>query len=118
MVGILAVGVGVFLGRVVACWVTNASLNVGVGVSASTTSSTNGSAVIVTVIAGGGDDVGGMPPRAVGVAYCPHNEAFPPQDAIKKDAAIKILISRFTRGVRWWELYLYKGVRSLLHSGK
>jgi hypothetical protein len=53
---------------------------------------------VVVITAGEiGDEVGGMPPSGVGVAYCPHNEAFPPQDAIKKVAGIKKLISRFTK---------------------
>jgi hypothetical protein len=53
-------------------------------------------------LARGGVAVGGMPPGAVGVAYCPHNEAFPLlQDASKKDAAIIQLIIRFTKEVRW-----------------
>jgi hypothetical protein len=33
----------------------------------------------------------------VGVAYCPHRDALLPQEAIKKDAAIKRLIDRFTK---------------------
>jgi len=107
-VGVLAVGVGVYSGVALPSCVTNASLKVGVGVAVfEMTSNTNGSGVWVTV-AGTGDEVGRIPPRGVGVVYCPHSEAFPPQDASKKDAAIKTLISRFTKKIRRWELYLYK----------
>jgi len=53
--------------------------------------------VCVTTTAGAGEDVEGIPPNGVGVAYCPHKEAFPPQDASKKEAAIKKPISRFTK---------------------
>jgi hypothetical protein len=42
-------------------------------------------------------EVGGMPPGGVGVKYCPHNEAFPVQDASKNDATIIEPISRFTK---------------------
>ena len=83
--------------------VTNASLNVGWGVTGLTVSTTKGLTAVgvcVATIAGAGATVGGFPPGGVGVAYCPHKEAFPPQDASKKEAAIKILISRFTKGVR------------------
>jgi hypothetical protein len=38
-----------------------------------------------------------MPPGGVGVKYCPHREAFPAQDARKKEAAIIKPISRFTK---------------------
>jgi hypothetical protein len=76
-------------------------LNVGVGIGVLVMSSgTNGSGVTVA-ITGEGVRVGRIPPGAVGVAYCPHREAFPTQDASKKEAAIKKLISRFTKGVRW-----------------
>jgi hypothetical protein len=80
--------------------VTNASLNVGTGVTGSTVSTTNGliaAGVWVTTTAGAGEAVGGIPPNGVGVVYCPHREAFPAQDDSKKEAAIKKLISRFTK---------------------
>jgi hypothetical protein len=53
--------------------------------------------VVVATTAGAGETVGEFPPDAVGVAYCPHKEAFPTQDASKKETAIKKLISRFTK---------------------
>jgi hypothetical protein len=55
--------------------------------------------VDVRVKVGAGDAVRVAPPRAVGVAYCPHREAFPAhaEAASKKDAAIRKLISRFTK---------------------
>ena len=59
--------------------------------------------IAIVVVAGAGEEVGGTPPNGVGVAYCPHNEAFPPQADSKKEAAIKELISRFTKIIRWWE---------------
>lgn len=80
--------------------VTNASLNVGAGVTGSTVPTTKGlmaAGVCVATTAGAGEDVGGFPPIGVGVVYCPHREAFPAQDASKKEAAIKKLISRFTK---------------------
>ena len=54
-----------------------------------------------------GEAVGGSPPNGVGVTYCPHKDAFPVQEASKKEAAIKKLISRFTKKSAE-ELYLYK----------
>ena len=80
--------------------VTNASLNVGIGVAGLTVSITKGLIVVGVVVAttaGAGEEVGGTPPNGVGVIYCPHKEAFPAQDASKKEAAIKKLISRFTK---------------------
>jgi hypothetical protein len=57
---------------------------------------------VATTTTGVGEDVGKTPPGAVGVAYCPHRDAFPPHAdvASKKEAAIKKLVSRFTREVR------------------
>lgn len=81
-------------------WVTNASLNVGVGVTGSVVAMTKGLmmvGVVVATTAGAGEDVGGSPLNAVGVTYCPHKEAFPAQEASKKEAAIKKLMSRFTK---------------------
>ncbi|RPH74326.1 hypothetical protein EHM76_03740 [bacterium] len=82
--------------------VTNASLKVGVDITVFVTASiTNGREVFVTTT-GAGDVAGGTSPSAVGVAYCPHREAFPPHAdaARKKEAAIKKLISRFTKLIR------------------
>ena len=49
----------------------------------------------------GGIDVGEAPPSGVGVTYCPHRDAFSPaphaEVASKNDAAIKRLMSRFTK---------------------
>jgi hypothetical protein len=76
-----------------------ASLKVGVGVIVLTDSITNGLSVVgvcVATTAGIGDEVG-IPPNGVGVAYCPHSEALLPQDAIKKEAAIRKLINLFTK---------------------
>jgi hypothetical protein len=53
--------------------------------------------VAVMVGAGEGEDVRVAPLGAVGVAYCPHRDAFPAQEASKKDAAIRKLVSRFTK---------------------
>ena len=79
--------------------VTNASLNVGVGMAvASNTKGLIGSAVCVGTTVGGGD-VGEAPPSGVGVAYCPHRDALLPPHAdaaSRNEAAIKRLISRFT----------------------
>jgi len=80
--------------------VTNASLNVEVGVTGATVSTTKGLitvGVIVATTAGAGEAVGGFPTNAVGVTYCPHKDAFPAQDASKKEAAINKLMSRFTK---------------------
>ena len=104
--GVAAVGTGVSFVRATTSCVTNASLNVEVGVIGTAVfvfSMTGGRGVSVAARVGTGEEVAGMPPRGVGVAYCPHNEAFPLHaDAVnKKDAAIKKLISRFTEEVRW-----------------
>jgi len=96
----LAVGTGVFSVSEATSCVTNASLNVDVGVTGSTVSMTKGLmvvGVVVAMTAGAGAEVGGTPPNGVGVMYCPHKEAFPAQDASKNEAAIKKLISRFTK---------------------
>jgi hypothetical protein len=53
--------------------------------------------VVVGMITGAGEAVGGSPPSGVGVKYCPHKEAFPAQEASRKEAAIKKLVSRFTK---------------------
>jgi len=96
-VGVFAVGTGVLSVREATSCVMNASLNVGVGITVFVTACvTNGLAGSVAM-AGMEGEVVGTPPSGVGVAYCPHNEAFPPQDASKKEAAIKALISRFTK---------------------
>ena len=79
---------------------TNASGTVGAGVTESIGSTTKGltsAGVVVGTTAGAGDEVGGFPPNGVGVAYCPHKEAFPAQEASKKEAAIKKLMIRFTK---------------------
>lgn len=98
MVGVLAVGAGVFSVSEVGSCVTNGPLKVGIGVTGSSVSMTTGLVgVVVATTAGAGVDVGGTPPNAVGVTYCPHREAFPAQDASKKEAAIKKPMSRFTQ---------------------
>jgi len=97
------VGAGVFSVSEATPLVTKASLKVGCGVAGSVVSMTKGeivSGVVVATTAGTGDELGTMPPRAVGVAYCPHREVFPPQDASKKEAAINTLKSLFTKKVR------------------
>jgi hypothetical protein len=86
--------------RGVTSCVTNASLNVGTGVTESTVPTTKGlivAGVCVATTAGAGEEVDGFPPNGVGVVYCPHREALPAQDASKKEAVIKKLISRFTK---------------------
>jgi hypothetical protein len=65
------------------------------------TSETTGmtdSEVCVGITVGAGGEVGEAPPSGVGVAYCPHRDAFPPHaDAVSRnEAAIKKLIGRFT----------------------
>jgi hypothetical protein len=83
-------------GEVASC-VTNASVNVGTGVVV--VSNTKGlvvSGVCVGRITVGGSTVGEAPPSGVGVAYCPHNDVLPPQDANKSDAVIKRPNSFFT----------------------
>jgi alkyl hydroperoxide reductase subunit AhpF len=45
-------------------------------------------------------EVGGIPPKDVGVAYCPHNDGLLLQDASKNEVVIKKLISRFTKLIR------------------
>jgi hypothetical protein len=81
--------------------VTKASPNVAVGVGIGVTVFVAALAIkglkVSVTIAGTVEEAVGMPPSGVGVAYCPHNEAFPPQAASKKEAAIKKLISRFTK---------------------
>ena len=92
-------GIGVFSVRAATSWVTNASLKVGVGVMVFVTAAvTNGFAG--SVATGAEAEAGGTPPSGVGVAYCPHNDALPPLDASNKEAAIKKLISRFTKLIR------------------
>jgi hypothetical protein len=96
----LAVGAGVFSVSEAASCVTNASLKVDVGVTGSTVLIISGLivlGVVVAMIVGAGEAVGGTPPKGVGVTYWPHKEAFPAQDASKNEAAIKKLISRFTK---------------------
>ncbi len=83
--------------------VTNASPNVGVGtVVCVATSVMNGLVGLGSVATGmgDGDEVGGTPPKGVGVLYCPQSETFPPQDASKNEAVIKKLIRRFTKLIR------------------
>ena len=78
----------------------NAPPNVEAGVTGSTVPTTKGLisvGVCVITTAGAGEEVAGILPDGVGVAYCPHKEAFPAQDVSKKEAAIKKLISRFTK---------------------
>jgi len=97
---VLAVGAGVFSVSDATSCVTNASLNVDVGVTGSTVSMAKGlmrAGVVVATTGGAGEEVGGAPLHAVGVTYCPHKEAFPAQDVSKKEAAIKKPMSRFTK---------------------
>ena len=84
-------------------WVTNASIKVGVRIEVAVLAGwvTNTSGVFVAgTLVGAGDEVGGMPPGGVGVAYCPHREAFPPHEASKNEAATRKLVNRFTKKVR------------------
>ncbi len=86
-------------GEVTSC-VMNVSLNVDVGTAVEgITSVIKGSGVFV-ITTGEGVKVGMTPPNGVGVEYCPHREAFPPQDASKNEAVIKKLIRRFTKLIR------------------
>jgi hypothetical protein len=96
-VGALAVGTAVFSASGVLSCVTNASLKEAVGVTVSAMASKAMGSVVCVGITATGVEVGGMPPGGVGVKYCPHNEAFPEQDASKNDAAIIKLMSRFTK---------------------
>jgi hypothetical protein len=96
-VGTFAVGTDVFSARAAVSGVTNASLKEGVGVTVFAAASNAKASGVCVGMTGMGDEVGGMPPSAVGVAYCPHKDAFPLQDASKKDAAIIELIRRFTK---------------------
>jgi hypothetical protein len=101
-VGVIAVGVGVNVFCVrgeTTCCVINASLKVGVETAvlvADSVTKINGSGVSVAIT---GTDAG-IPPSGVGVAYCPHREALPPQAVSKKEIVIKTLISRFTKLIR------------------
>ena len=71
-----------------------------------TTNGPNAVGVSETKIAGAGEDVDVVPPSGVGVAYCPHKDAFPTHEAPAKDTATKSPRIRFTiRPFR--ELYLY-----------
>ena len=45
---------------------------------------------------GCGDAKSGIPPSGVGVWYCPHNDALPMQDDIRKDAITEKMTIRFT----------------------
>ena len=102
MVGLFAAGAVVLVLRAATSCVTNAALNVGVTVLASSNVGwTNGVDVSATTVGGIGDEVGTAPPSGVGVVYCPHSAAFPPQDTIKKEAVIRKTMSRFTKQVRW-----------------
>jgi hypothetical protein len=91
------VGTEVFSTSELVSCVTNASLKEAVGVTVSAIASKAIGSGVCVGITGTEVDVGGMPPRGVGVKYCPHKEAFPAQDARKNDAAIIKLISRFTK---------------------
>jgi hypothetical protein len=99
------------MGGEVASSVTKASLvmvEVGATKSADslTTNEPNAVGVSGTKIAGAGEDVGAVPPSGVGVAYCPHKDAFPRHEPPAKDTAIRRPRIRFTiRPFR--ELYLY-----------
>jgi hypothetical protein len=53
--------------------------------------------VSVTKTSGCTDAVSGIPPRGVGVWYCPHNDALPMQEDIKKDARVEKMMIRFTK---------------------
>lgn len=100
--GVLVVGTGVLSVREATSCVMNASLNVGVGIGVmvlGTAAVTNG--LMGSVATGTEAEVGRTPPGGVGVAYCPHNDVvLPPQDASKKEAVTKKLISRFTKSIR------------------
>jgi len=87
-----------------------------VGVTVSITLRASGAievGVWVGTAAGIGDEVGSLSPTEVGVAYCPQREAFPPQDAIKKDAATQKMIILFTRLVRWWNYTCIKFINGI-----
>ena len=78
----------------------NASLNVGVGVTVASTAKgmiVAGVSVGMLVGTGDGNNVDGASPSGEGVAYCPHSTGLLPQEARRKDAAIRTLISRFTK---------------------
>jgi hypothetical protein len=106
----------VLLSELTSC-VTNAALIVGVGIAVFTVSYVSGRSgvgVWVGTTAGTGDEVG-IPPGGVGVVYCPHSEALPPQEAIKKDVATKKLISLFTSSVRCWNYTCIKVTVTFSH---
>jgi len=78
-------------------------MEVGVGVNVVVTPNDSGSigaGVSVTRLCGIGEEVGGIPPSGVGVAYCPHKEAFPMQDASMEDVIMRKMMARFTISVR------------------
>ena len=50
----------------------------------------------IDVILPSGVEVRGEPPMGVGVAYCPHRDALPTQDALIKETAINKAESRLT----------------------
>ena len=81
-------------------WVMNVSLTaVGEGVKVAVGSMTTvGSAVAVSVggRTGAGVTVGEAPPTGVGVAYWPHKDALPTQEAVRKETAINNVEIRLT----------------------
>jgi len=94
-------------GAVVCSMLTNASLvavSVGAGVWVGAISVAN-RLMAVGVCVGITAVEEGSPPGGVGVRYCPHKDASPTQDAIRKETAITRTKIRFTvRPLR--ELYL------------
>ena len=100
-VGAVTVAVGV-LSKITAATsgVGDASaVKVGGGVAVTVSSTTNGTGRVGVsdgTTAGAGVDVKTDPPRGVGVAYCPHRDALPTQDAVIKETAINKAESRLT----------------------
>jgi hypothetical protein len=74
-------------------------VTVGRGVNVVVSSTTNGTGRVGGTdgtTAGAGVEVRGDPPTGVGVAYCPHRDALPTQDALIKETAINKAKSRLT----------------------
>lgn len=76
-----------------------------ISVASATRIGSNAAGVAEIKIGGTGEDVGAAPGNAVGVAYCPHNDALLTHEAVAKVTPIKRAKTRFTiRPFR--ELYL------------
>jgi hypothetical protein len=99
--GVGAVGVGVISKTTDATSAVGEAATVKVGsmvgvIVFSTTNGLSRPGVLDGTTAGAGVEVGIEPPRGVGVAYCPHRDALPTQDAVIKETAINKTESRLT----------------------